>query len=237
MGSLIFDIETSVSQQPLDEVDREYLLSPADKEKDEAAKAEKRQQLEEQFSFWPFTAEIVCIALINSATEGGRVLYVSDDYEEPAPDAAIRFESFPGESELLTAFWGYAESFKSIVTFNGRTFDVPFLYLRSAKLNVPISQKNWLGYRYSNKTHCDLLEQLTFYNVSGYRGAARSFSLDFYCRQFSIPSPKAEGVSGADVGRLVNEGKTREVAEYCLRDVQATGKLYQLWQERLAAPR
>jgi hypothetical protein len=121
-----------------------------------------------------------------------------------------------------------------VVTFNGRGFDVPFIYLRSALLNVPITKKNWLGYRYATEPHCDLAEQLTFYSVSGRDGAARRFNLDFYCKAFGIESPKSQGVSGMDVGRLMAEGKFREIAEYCLRDVRATVELYRIWKERLA---
>jgi hypothetical protein len=37
-----------------------------------------------------------------------------------------------------------------------------------------------------------------------------------------------------DVGVLLAEGKYREIAEYCLRDVRATVELYQIWRDRLA---
>jgi hypothetical protein len=37
-----------------------------------------------------------------------------------------------------------------------------------------------------------------------------------------------------DVGALLAEGRFREIAEYCLRDVKATVLLYQIWRERLA---
>ena len=37
-----------------------------------------------------------------------------------------------------------------------------------------------------------------------------------------------------DVTTLMAEGKFREIAEYCLRDVKATVVLYQIWKERLA---
>ena len=37
-----------------------------------------------------------------------------------------------------------------------------------------------------------------------------------------------------DVGNLMQEERYREIAEYCLRDVQATVTLYQIWKERLA---
>jgi len=55
-----------------------------------------------------------------------------------------------------TAFWDIARRYDEIVTFNGRGFDIPFLYLRSALLNVPISRKDWLGYRFQTEPHCDL---------------------------------------------------------------------------------
>jgi hypothetical protein len=33
---------------------------------------------------------------------------------------------------------------------------------------------------------------------------------------------------------LVKTGRYRDIAEYCLRDVQATVLLFQIWKERLA---
>jgi len=41
-------------------------------------------------------------------------------------------------------------------------------------------------------------------------------------------------VTGMDVSQLLAEGRYREIAEYCLRDVKATLLLYQIWKERLA---
>jgi hypothetical protein len=37
-----------------------------------------------------------------------------------------------------------------------------------------------------------------------------------------------------DINDLIAAGRYREIAEYCLRDVQATVLLYQIWKERLA---
>ena len=51
---------------------------------------------------------------------------------------------------------------------------------------------------------------------------------------FGIESPKAQGVTGRDVSTLLGEGRFREIAEYCLRDVRATVLLHRLWKERLA---
>jgi predicted PolB exonuclease-like 3'-5' exonuclease len=176
--------------------------------------------------------------MLNADTARGQVLFTAADFEEGADDAGpVEFVACMDEVELLTAFWDVARHYEHIVTFNGRGFDVPFVYLRSAILNVPITRKDWLGYRYQTEPHCDLAEQFTFYGVSGRDGAARRFNLDFYCKAFGIESPKSHGVTGMDVGDLLAAGRNREIAEYCLRDVKATVLLYQIWKERLAGIR
>jgi DNA polymerase elongation subunit (family B) len=236
MAKLVFDIETSaLPLENFDDVQREYLLREVEKIPDETARASRREEVLRQFNLWPFTAQVVCIAMLNADSQRGQVLFLAEDFDDEAKESdPVRFVPCADEAELLAAFWDVAKHYDEIVTFNGRGFDVPFLYLRSAILNVPISKKNWLGYRFATEPHCDLAEQFTFYNVSGRDGAARKFNLDFYCKAFGIDSPKAHGVTGMDVSALLAEKKFREIAEYCLRDVRATVELYRIWKERLA---
>ena len=236
MATLVFDIETSaVPLDHFDDTQKEYLFRDLQKIPDEAARETRRAEIERQFSLWPMTAQAVCIAMLNVESLRGQVLFTADDYEDDLGEAGpVEFVPFADEMEMLTAFWDVAKHYDSIVTFNGRGFDVPFLYLRSALLNVPITRKDWLGYRFATDPHCDLAEQLTFYGVSGREGAAKRFNLDFYCKAFGIESPKSHGVTGMDVGNLLAEGRYREIAEYCLRDVHATVELYRIWKERLA---
>jgi 3'-5' exonuclease len=236
MATLVFDIETSaLPLEQFDDVQQEYLFRDASKLEDVVAREARRQELHRQFSLWPFTAQVVCIAMLNVESCRGQVLFTAEDYEESAGEAGpVEFVPCADELELLTAFWDVARHYDSVVTFNGRGFDVPFLYLRSAALNVPISRKDWLGYRYQTDPHCDLAEQFTFYGVSGREGAARRFNLDFYCKVFGIESPKSHGVTGMDVNDLLAQGQYRKIAEYCVRDVRATVELYRIWKERLA---
>ncbi|MCS7337401.1 MAG: ribonuclease H-like domain-containing protein [Verrucomicrobiae bacterium] len=236
MAKLAFDIETAaLPLEQLDDAQREYLFREAEKALDEPTRTARRAEIERQLNLWPFTAQVVCIAMLNVDTGRGQVLFIAEDYEPDEGEAGpVEFVPCMDEVELLTAFWDVAKHYDEIVTFNGRTFDVPFLYLRSAILNVPISRKDWLGYRFQTEPHCDLAEQLTFYGVSGRDGAARRFNLDFYCKAFGIDSPKSYGVTGLDINQLVAQGRYREIAEYCLRDVRATVELYRIWKERLA---
>jgi DNA polymerase elongation subunit (family B) len=236
MARLVFDIETSaLPLEHFDEAQQEYLFRDSEKLPDETAKAARRAEIQQQFNLWPFTAQVVCIAMLNADTSKGQVLFLAEDCNDAGESAdPVKFVPCLDEAELLAAFWDVAKHYETIVTFNGRGFDVPFIYLRSALLNVPISRKDWLGYRFQTDPHCDLAEQFTFYGVSGRDGAARRFNLDFYCKAFGIESPKGQGVTGRDINSLLAEGRYREIAEYCLRDVKATVLLYQVWKERLA---
>lgn len=239
MATLVFDIETyALPQEQFDDAQKEYLFRECGKIPEEAAREARREEILRQCSLWPFTAHVVCVAMLNAESARGQVLFTAPDYEETEAEAGpVEFVACIDEAEVLTAFWDVARHYDTIATFNGRSFDVPFLYLRSALLNVPISRKNWLGYRYQTEPHCDLAEQFTFFGVSGRDGAARRFNLDFYCRAFGIDSPKSHGITGTDVGAFLAEGRHREIAEYCLRDVKATVQLYQIWKERLSGIR
>ncbi len=212
MATLVFDIETSaLPLESFDDVQQEYLFRDAQKIADESERASRRAEIQQLFNLWPLTARVVCIAMLNAETHRGQVLFSAEDHEAGKNEAgSVEFTACLDEAELLAAFWDVARRYERIVTFNGRGFDVPFVYLRSAVLNVPISRKDWLGYRFACEPHCDLAEQLAFYGVSGREGAARKFNLDFYCKAFGIESPKSHGVTGLDVNRLMTERRYRE---------------------------
>lgn len=236
MATLVFDIETSaLPLDSFDETQQEYLFREIQKLPEGPERESRREEITRQLNLWPLTAQVVCIGMLNAESLRGQALFLADDFEEDAGEAGpVEFVPFADEAELLTAFWDVAKHYDSVVTFNGRGFDVPFIYLRSALLNVPISRKDWLGYRFATEPHCDLAEQFTFYNVSGREGAAKRFNLDFYCKAFGVESPKSHGVTGMDVNTLMAEGRFRDIAEYCIRDVRATVELYRLWKARLA---
>ncbi len=239
MAILVFDIETtSLPIENFDEVQQEYLFREANRLVDPLAQRTRKTELEQQLNLYPLTARVVCIAMLNVGSQRGQVLFTAEEASEgEAESTQVQFVPCLDEADLLARFWEVAAHYNSVVTFNGRGFDVPFLYLRSALLNVPITRKDWLGYRYQTEPHCDLAEQFTFYSVSGRDGAAKRFNLDFYCKAFGIESPKSHGVSGMDVNRLLAAGEHRAIAEYCLRDVQATVLLYDVWKQRLAGIR
>jgi 3'-5' exonuclease len=238
MAKLVFDIETTgLPLETFDAGQLEYLFRDAENLPDPAQRQARRNEIPRFFSLWPLTGQVVCIAMSNVDSFRSKILFVAGQNKSTGSgEAPMSAEFVPceNETEMLNEFWEAVVRYESIITFNGRTFDIPFLYLRSALLDVRISRRDWLGYRFQVEPHCDLLEQLTFYGVSGRDGAARRFNLDFYCKAFGIPSPKSHGITGMDVGRLMAEGRAWEVAQYCLGDVLATVELYKIWKERLS---
>ena len=136
------------------------------------------------------------------------------------------------EKEMLENFWNGAKHYDEFVSFNGRTFDVPFLMIRSAIHGVRPSKDlmrgRYLYQQVAGASHIDLLDQLTFYGAVRRKG-----SLHLWSRAFGIKSPKSEGITGDDVGPLFKDKKFLEIAKYNVGDLEATKELYKYWDKYL----
>ncbi len=218
MSRVIFDIETVGKDfEILEKAVQEYLLRYAETE---AAKEEVKDSL----SFYPLTAEIVTIGLLDPDTKKGFVFFQNaGDTMLPFDEDGIRYE-VGTEKEILKKFWDVIRDYKQIITFNGRGFDCPFILVRSAVHKIK-PKKELMPNRYSD-AHIDLLDQLTFFGAS-----RRRFSLDMWCRTFGIKSPKEGGVTGYEVKDLFKAGKYYDIAKYCVGDLKATGELLTYWEK------
>jgi len=224
---IVFDIETvGCDITELSESQQEFILRFAEKEPDEILRIQKREEAARYLSLYPLTAKVVAIGMLNTMTENSLVLFQGSGSEDWSVDEKKISYKAVDEKEMLQLFWKYVKKAETVVTFNGRNFDLPFMMIRSAMLGVKPSV-NLLKKRYGASDHVDLLEQFTFY------GLTKKFNLDFYCQSFGIESPKSKGVSGIDVKELFNAGKIKDVAIYCGEDVKATYDLYKIWKEYL----
>jgi hypothetical protein len=218
VSRIIFDIETFGRDfDYLDKVTQEYLFRYAETE-------DKKEEIRESLSFYPVTAEIVAIGLLDPEKGKGYVFFqTSGDPLLPFEEGDIRFET-GNEKEILEKFWRIIKDHKHFVTFNGRSFDCPFLMIRSA-VNKVKPTRDLMPNRYAD-VHIDLFDQLTFFGAS-----RRKFSLDMWCRTFGIKSPKEEGITGYEVKNLYKAGKHIEIARYCAGDLRATAELLAVWEK------
>ncbi|KKP70255.1 hypothetical protein A2X44_00925 [candidate division CPR3 bacterium GWF2_35_18] len=220
MSQVVFDIETVGENFETDfnEEEQDYLLKYAKSE-------EEKEEHKLKTALSPLTGKVVSIGYLTLKENKGLVQTVSDKIQS-YENENTKFEFVKTEQELLNKFWEVVSKTSQVITFNGRGFDIPFILLRSA-INKIKPSKNLMGNRYKNFPHCDLLDQMSLYGALFYPK-----TLHFYTRAFGIKSPK-DGMKGVQVTEYYNAGKHQEIAEYCMKDVVATGELYSYFEKYL----
>jgi DNA polymerase elongation subunit (family B) len=227
MPTLIFDIETvGEDWSTLDNTTKAVLTRWTDRVgKNAEEKLLLQNDIESGLGFSPLTGYIVAIGLYDLERKKGVIYYSGLGTELDEVEGEFTYKQ-RSETVMLREFWEGAAFYDTFVTFNGRSFDAPFLVHRSA-INGIRPTKNLLEGRYPYQQrscrHIDLQDELTFFGAM-----QRRPSLHLFCRAFGIESPKGE-VGGDDVAPLFMEKKFRDIAHYNAKDVVATTLLYQKW--------
>lgn len=158
----------------------------------------------------PDAQEVTVLAVPPKLDTKKRRVRVGDDGEKNE----IRFME---EADLLRAFWALAGRAETVVTYNGRNFDIPFLLGRSLVCEVP-ARVDLLSNRYSLKPHLDL------YDVLSQQGRGPA-TLDVVCWSLGIQSPKGQ-MDGSMVAPAYQKGEIEKIALYNAADVRATTRVY-----------
>jgi len=119
-----------------------------------------------------------------------------------------------GEKMLLQYFSNVAQN-TTLVSFNGRGFDMPVITYRCLRHNLPLSWPNRERFWDAPPcNHLDIMDFLTDYGVSSRP------SLHNLAKLVELPGKK--GIDGSNVEQLYNDGKYLQVEEYCTMDVLQT---------------
>lgn len=126
------------------------------------------------------------------------------------------------EAGALDAFARFTDERQpTLVTYNGRGFDLPVLANRCLRHGVPFRyyyQSRDVRYRFSPEGHLDLMDFIADF------GASRSTRLDVVAKLCGMPGKV--GIDGKDVGPMVHAGHLDEVRAYCLCDVVQTAGVF-----------
>jgi predicted PolB exonuclease-like 3'-5' exonuclease len=130
------------------------------------------------------------------------------------------------EAELVQGLFNYLGKISPrLVSFNGRTFDLPVLKYRAMLHDVQAAWLHrtgdkWNSYnsRYSLDWHCDLLDAFSDF------GTSSRIKMHELCALFGLPGKL--DVDGSQVSALYNQGKIQEIRDYCELDVLNTYLLY-----------
>jgi predicted PolB exonuclease-like 3'-5' exonuclease len=132
------------------------------------------------------------------------------------------FDETKGEAGLLTEFADFLEERRpTLVTFNGRGFDMPVIATRCLRYGIPLRhyyRAHDVRYRFTAQGHLDLMDYVADF------GAARPSRLDVIARLCGMPGKV--GMEGKDVGPFVQAGRLTEVRNYCLCDVAQTAAVF-----------
>jgi hypothetical protein len=219
MATIVFDIEVAgLPWEEVDEITRGYLL-------ERAKTREDRDAVPDRTGLVLGLGKVIAIGLWSVEDARGLLLLEGRAQAEKAwekvPDSKIQRG---GEREILERFWQIVapkgKPRPKLVSFNGRGYDGPVLAIRSAQLGLRPSRQ-LVPNRYHTHDHCDLFDALSFFGATYDR-----YKLDYWCRRFDVESPKGS-IDGSQVSRAYRDGRIEDIGEYCLRDVRATGQLYQ----------
>lgn len=130
------------------------------------------------------------------------------------------------EKELIDGFFKTIDKLKpKIVSFNGRTFDIPVLKYRAMKYGITgnffhTSGNKYESYssRYALGWHCDLIDALSDF------GASARVKLNEVCSILGFPGKF--GVDGSLVTEMYDNGEVEAIRNYCETDVLNTYLVY-----------
>lgn len=212
MTTMALDCETVCDLSGVDEADVLTLVDAANK---------RDQHIEQFVATAPPLARVVLVGLLNPDTGGRCVVYDAGllDVDETASElTGVRLLPAGGEAALLAIAHDVIGKASRLVTFNGRSFDLPLLLLRAVRHGIStaqivrraVYQKPW-----EDGAHLDVLSLLTF------GGATGKYPLAAYSIAMGVGNPKQHG-DGSNVGELVKARNGTALAGYCLGDVAAT---------------
>ena len=158
-----------------------------------------------------------------------------DVYTLPLSDPSVQTSFFDGtldevatgrrqrEHDMVEAFWTRVNAGYTLVTFNGRSFDLPVLELAALREGCAAAtywnDKYGARYRYSEDGHYDLADVLS--NGGAYPLVG---GLNALCQMLGLAG-KGQ-VDGSQVQGMYEAGRLTEIDAYSKRDVVLT---YQLW--------
>jgi DNA polymerase elongation subunit (family B) len=119
------------------------------------------------------------------------------------------------EKRALELFWEVARR-RTIITFNGRNFDLPFMAQRSRYLGIPHPTLDLRPYE-GGRGNIDLWLELTFGRKET---PCMRTTLGAFCKRFGIEHD--DSISGKDIGALVAAGEWEKVEAHVKADVLAT---------------
>lgn len=194
----VLDIETigkEVSAMP--KLSREYVTAKVE------AKRKDQGDYGKYCALNPFFGQIIAIGYYNSSTNG------------------YYCEVSGNEKVLLEFFWKLVETNKNntIVTYNGKNFDIPFIKIRSSLLGIAPAANKMASKRFDTLGHFDCYEVL-----SNFQSMSSAPTLSVTAELYGLD---VDEFDGSHVKGWWDKKEFEAIKEYCIGDVRKTKELYE----------
>ena len=208
---LVFDVESVADGDLIAKI-----RYPGDGLDAEQAIERYRAELLEKYDseFIPYTFQIpISIAIMKVDAELQLIDIVTLDDPQYRPEV------------ITKQFWQGWDHYQrpTLVSFNGRSFDVPLLELAAFRYGVSVP--NWFNIfdksweqrrgRYNQRSHIDLQDMLTNFGASRFNGGLNLVAN-------LLGKPGKMGIAGHMVQDLYIEGQVKQINDYCRCDVLDT---------------
>lgn len=208
---LVFDIESVTDAELVAKVH----YSGQDIEPQTALRQYRDELMEKNGSdFVPYTFQIPISVAIAKVTDDFRI-----------DDLSVLGEPDLKPHEICQKFWtGWKYyNYPTLVSFNGRGFDIPLLELSAFRYGISLPEwfdMNAKTYeqprnRYNTRAHLDLCDSLTNFGATRFNGGLNLAAT-------ILGKPGKMDVQGNMVQDMYDEGKLSEINNYCCCDVLHT---------------
>lgn len=214
MNYAVIDIETRIDKALVKGI-YEHDDSLSEEEAYKKAKERILQESGGKTDFFPVPFHIpisIVVGQVNEAVELKNLFVLGEEDGDYSPQ------------RLVASFWERMERFRgSLVSFNGRGFDLPVLELQALKYGISAPRyfdtQSGCRYRFSDTGHFDLMDFITNYNAFLIKGG-----LNILSKMIGLPG-KGQ-IKGEDVQNLWDKGAYNEIHSYCRKDVIQTYFLF-----------
>ena len=212
---LVFDIETRVDKELVKQIyDPEDCLTL--EQAYDSARDQILKRSNQQSDFFPVPFHIPISIASLGVDENYRITSLG----------CLGTDRF-SESELIERFWQIFENVQTLVTFNGRGFDLPVLEIQALKHGLSLGRyfggtqggAAYRGNRYNDAFHIDLCDFLSNFGAVYPRN-----SLNLLSKLIGLPGKYT--IEGEDVEYLCRQGRHKEINQYCITDVLQTYLLF-----------
>jgi len=216
---LIIDIETIPIDNPEQALEpfMENLRtrSKVDPMKVAAELADKKRNFIDKAALSPLSSRVACIGYAEVTMRD------EQDLETVANKVEYGMIKFGNEFAMLMEFKALVEKYQHLVTFNGRSFDFPYLMFRAALHDIPLKLPTY--YKNTRDGHFDLAQHLADLSlITNLDSAQQYVSMSKWCRYFGYPE---KSMDSRNIKKYLQEGKEDEVYEYCIGDIEITFRL------------